>query len=59
MVMGSQDNGGFVRRTNGSWGNTNGGDAMWQLIDPNNSNVGYTEYWEVPRFIELPMDLIH
>ncbi|MBK8153132.1 MAG: hypothetical protein IPK61_08820 [Saprospiraceae bacterium] len=18
---------------------------MWQLIDPNNSNVGYTEYW--------------
>jgi len=45
MVMGSQDNGGFVRRTNGSWGNTNGGDAMWQLIDPNNSNVGYTEYW--------------
>lgn len=31
---GSQDNGGFIRRANGSWGNTNGGDAMWQLIDP-------------------------
>ena len=45
MAMGSQDNGGFVRRANGSWGNTNGGDAMWQIIDPTNQNIGYTEYW--------------
>lgn len=45
MIGGSQDNGGFIRRANGSWGNTNGGDAMWQEIDPVNPNIGYTEYW--------------
>lgn len=45
LIGGSQDNGGWVRRANGTWGNTNGGDAMTQIIDPTNSNIGYTEYW--------------
>lgn len=45
LIGGSQDNGGWIRRANGSWGNTNGGDAMTQLIDPRNANIGYTEYW--------------
>lgn len=45
LIGGSQDNGGYIRRSNGNWGNTNGGDAMWQLIDPTNANIGYTEYW--------------
>ncbi|MBK7231511.1 MAG: T9SS type A sorting domain-containing protein [Saprospiraceae bacterium] len=45
LIGGSQDNGGFIRRANGTWGNTNGGDAMWQEIDPSNPNIGYTEYW--------------
>ncbi|MFN8281368.1 MAG: T9SS type A sorting domain-containing protein [Saprospiraceae bacterium] len=45
LIGGSQDNGGWIRRSNGSWGNTNGGDAMWQLIDPSNAKIGYTEYW--------------
>ncbi|MBK9272147.1 MAG: hypothetical protein IPM48_11175 [Saprospiraceae bacterium] len=45
IIGGSQDNGGFIRRSNGTWGNTNGGDAMWQEIDPTNANIGYTEYW--------------
>ncbi|MEO6191293.1 MAG: T9SS type A sorting domain-containing protein, partial [Saprospiraceae bacterium] len=45
LIGGSQDNGGFIKRSNGTWGNTNGGDAMWQLLDPTNSKIGYTEYW--------------
>ncbi|MBK9107407.1 MAG: hypothetical protein IPM92_03245 [Saprospiraceae bacterium] len=45
LIGGSQDNGGWVRRANGSWGNTNGGDAMTQIMDPTNANIGYTEYW--------------
>ncbi|MBK8955034.1 MAG: T9SS type A sorting domain-containing protein [Saprospiraceae bacterium] len=45
LIGGSQDNGGWVRRANGSWGNTNGGDAMTQILDPTNPNIGYTEYW--------------
>lgn len=45
LIGGSQDNGGFIRRSSGAWGNTNGGDAMWQEIDPTNANIGYTEYW--------------
>ncbi len=45
LIGGSQDNGGWLRRANGSWGNTNGGDAMSQVIDPSNANIGYTEYW--------------
>jgi photosystem II stability/assembly factor-like uncharacterized protein len=45
LIGGSQDNGGWVRRSNQSWGNTNGGDAMSQVIDPSNPAIGYTEYW--------------
>lgn len=45
LIGGSQDNGGYIRRANGTWGNTNGGDAMWQIIDPTNANIGYSEYW--------------
>ncbi|MBK6545837.1 MAG: T9SS type A sorting domain-containing protein [Saprospiraceae bacterium] len=45
IIGGSQDNGGWIKRANGSWGNTNGGDAMSQVIDPLNANIGYTEYW--------------
>lgn len=45
IIGGSQDNGGWIKRSDGSWGNTNGGDAMSQVIDPTNQNIGYTEYW--------------
>lgn len=45
LIGGSQDNGGWIRRSNGTWGNTNGGDAMWQLIDPTNPKIGFTEYY--------------
>jgi photosystem II stability/assembly factor-like uncharacterized protein len=45
VIGGSQDNGGWIKRSNGTWGNTNGGDAMTQVIDPTNANIGYTEYW--------------
>ncbi len=46
---GSQDNGGSRRRSDGHWENTNGGDAMTQLIDPENDNImfstSYGGYW--------------
>lgn len=45
IIGGSQDNGGWIKRSNGTWGNTNGGDAMWQLIDPTNSKIMYSEYY--------------
>ncbi len=45
IIGGSQDNGGWIRRSNNTWGNTNGGDAMSQVIDPSNASIGYTEYW--------------
>jgi photosystem II stability/assembly factor-like uncharacterized protein len=45
IIGGSQDNGGWIKRSDGSWGNTNGGDAMSQVIDPTDKNTGYTEYW--------------
>ncbi len=45
IIGGSQDNGGWIKRSNNTWGNTNGGDAMSQVIDPTNANIGYTEYW--------------
>lgn len=41
---GTQDNGGNRRRSNGSWYNTNGGDAMEQAIDPTDADVMYTTY---------------
>ncbi|NOT37632.1 MAG: hypothetical protein HOP11_09680, partial [Saprospiraceae bacterium] len=45
LIGGSQDNGGWLKRSNGTWGNTNGGDAMWQLIDPSDAKIMYSEYW--------------
>lgn len=45
LIGGSQDNGGWLKRANGSWANTNGGDAMSQVVDPTNQNIAYTEYW--------------
>jgi photosystem II stability/assembly factor-like uncharacterized protein len=45
IAAGSQDNGGWLRNTNGNWKHTNGGDAMCQAIDPTNSNTLYTEYY--------------
>ncbi len=44
MIAGSQDNGGTRRRTDGTWYNTNGGDAMEQAIDPTDDNIMYTTY---------------
>ena len=43
-IAGSQDNGGSRRRSNGTWYNTNGGDAMEQAIDPTDANIMYTTY---------------
>ncbi len=43
-ICGSQDNGGSLRRSNTTWKNTNGGDAMEQQIDPNNADIMYTTY---------------
>jgi len=45
IAAGSQDNGGWLRTSNSTWKHTNGGDAMCQAIDPNNSSVIYTEYY--------------
>jgi hypothetical protein len=44
LIVGSQDNGGAKRNSNGSWSNTNGGDAGKQAIDPTNDNIYYTHY---------------
>ncbi len=41
---GTQDNGGNRRRADGTWYNTNGGDAMEQAIDPTNPDIMYTTY---------------
>jgi photosystem II stability/assembly factor-like uncharacterized protein len=44
ISVGSQDNGGSKRRSDGTWFVTNGGDAGTQLIDPTNENIFYTHY---------------
>jgi len=44
IAAGSQDNGGWLRNPFG-WRHTNGGDAMCQIIDPNNSSIMFTEYY--------------
>lgn len=44
IAAGSQDNGGWLRTPSG-WKHTNGGDAMWQIIDPKDNNIMYTEYY--------------
>ncbi len=48
LAAGSQDNGGWLRKsatTTANWVHTNGGDAMTQAIDPNNSSILFTEYY--------------
>jgi hypothetical protein len=44
LIVGSQDNGGAKRNSNGTWSNTNGGDAGKQAIDPTNDDIYYTHY---------------
>lgn len=44
IAAGSQDNGGWLRTPFG-WKHTNGGDAMCQIIDPEDNNIMYTEYY--------------
>jgi Sortilin, neurotensin receptor 3,/Secretion system C-terminal sorting domain len=45
LAAGSQDNGGWLRLPISGWKHTNGGDAMCQIIDPQQSNIMYTEYY--------------
>ena len=44
IIGGTQDNGGRIRQSNGTWRATNGGDAMEVAIDPGNNNIIYTTY---------------
>ena len=52
IVAGSQDNGGAVRRKNRSWGNTNGGDAGTQAVDPTDDRYCYSNYNPSPAIIK-------
>ncbi len=44
MAGGTQDNGGNMRKKDGTWRNTTGGDANMCLIDPSNENILYSSY---------------
>lgn len=44
MAGGTQDNGGNMRKKDGTWRNTTGGDATMCLIDPSNENIMYSQY---------------
>ncbi len=44
MAGGTQDNGGNMRRRDGTWRNTTGGDATMCLMDPSNDNIMYSQY---------------
>lgn len=44
ILGGTQDNGGRMRTSLGTWKSTNGGDAMEVAIDPTNDNTIYTTY---------------
>lgn len=44
MAGGTQDNGGNMRKKDGTWRNTTGGDANMCLIDPTNENIAYSAY---------------
>lgn len=44
LIGGTQDNGGRMRRDNGTWRATNGGDAMVCKIDKTNPNILYSTY---------------
>ena len=49
--VGSQDNGGSQRKSDGTWINTNGGDAGTQAIDPTDANICYSNYNPRPAII--------
>ena len=51
IAVGSQDNGGSARNEDGSWRNTNGGDASTQLIDPTDQDLRYSHYNPQPEII--------
>jgi len=45
IVLGAtQDNGGNMRKADGTWRNTVGGDATLALIDPTNDKIQYSSY---------------
>lgn len=44
IAGGTQDNGGMMRKRDGTWRNTTGGDANMCLIDPTNDNIQYSAY---------------
>lgn len=44
IAGGTQDNGGMMRKRDGTWRNTTGGDANMCLIDPSNENILYSAY---------------
>lgn len=44
LLCGSQDNGGWYRRTDGLWRTTNGGDGMHTWQSPDNIYYGYSSY---------------
>jgi hypothetical protein len=54
--VGSQDNGGSRRNSDGSWVNTNGGDASTQVIDPTDASIYYTHYNPEPEIIRTTDD---
>ncbi|MGJ8685664.1 MAG: GEVED domain-containing protein [Nonlabens sp.] len=43
-IGGTQDNGGRIRNTDGSWSASNGGDSCMNLMDPTDRNIFYTTY---------------
>jgi len=44
LLCGSQDNGAWYRKSNGSWRTANGGDGMHTWQDPVNNNYSYSSY---------------
>ena len=44
IIGATQDNGGNLRKSDGTWRNTVGGDATLALIDPTNDNIQYSSY---------------
>ncbi|KAA1247637.1 RICIN domain-containing protein [Aquimarina sp. RZ0] len=49
--VGSQDNGGSFRDSSLTWKNSNGGDAGTQAIDPQDSDIRYSNYNPSPNII--------
>lgn len=44
LLSGTQDNGGWYRKSNGTWRTTNGGDAMHTWQHPSITSDGYSSY---------------